>query len=58
MTRIMRLNIRIYCVVGIYIFGFDKYWQTVFAFMDLDMIPTSKQLLQAETIYSNKNKAY
>ena len=51
-------NSRVYCLMRIYIFGFDKYWQTVFAFMDLDMIPTSKQLLQAETIYSNKNKAY
>ena len=54
----MRLNSKISCVVIISIFGFKKYWQTVFNFMELDMSPTFKQLLNARTIDSNKNKSY
>ena len=33
MAHIMILNSRIYRLAGIYIFVFDKYWQTVFDLM-------------------------
>ena len=46
----MILNNRISCVVGISIFGFKKYWQTVFNLMELNMSPTSKQFLQSKTV--------
>ena len=58
MAHSMILNNRILCLVGISIFGFKKYWQTVSNLMELNMIPTSKQFLQAETLNSDKNKEY
>ena len=57
MTYSMSLNNRISCVVGISIFGFNKYWQTVFILTDLNMIPTFKQFLQAKTVKAEKNKS-
>ena len=48
----MSLNNRISCVVVISIFGFNKYWHTVFNLMELNMSPTFKQFLQSETINS------
>ena len=45
MEHITSLNSRISCVVGITIFGFDNYWQTLFDFMGINASPTFKQLL-------------
>ena len=56
--QIVILNSRIYCVVGIYVSGFNKYWQIVFNLMEIDISPTIKQFLQAEKINAEKNKAY
>ena len=58
MVHNMSLNNRISCVVVISIFGFKKYWKTVFNLMELNMSPTFKQLLQAETVNDKINKAY
>ena len=58
MAHIMSINIRISFVVGISIFSFNKYCQTVFYLMELNIIPTLKQLLQAKIFNSKKNKAY
>ena len=58
MVHSMRLNNRISCVVGISIYGFKRYWQRVFNLMELNMIPTFKHFLQAETVNGEKNKAY
>ena len=44
MAHIMSLNNRIYCVVRITIFGFKKYRKIVFDFMEINMIPTSKNI--------------
>lgn len=49
---------RIWCVVEISIFGFEKYCQTVFNLTDIKISPTFKQLLQAKIINTKKNKAY
>ena len=57
MTHSMKLNNTIICVVGISVFGFKKYWQRFFNFMELNMSPTFKQILQAETDNADK-KAY
>ena len=51
----MVLNNRISCVVRISIFEFNKYWQTVFNSMELNMSPTFKQFLQAKTANAEKN---
>ena len=40
MVYITSLTNRISCVVGIYIFGFKKYWNIVFNLMELNMVPT------------------
>ena len=58
MAHSMSLNNRISCVVGILIFGFNKYWQTVFTLIKLNMSPTFKQFLQAETDNTEKKKSY
>ena len=58
MAYIMSLNNRICRVVGICIIGFKKYWQTVFNLMGINISPTFKQSLQAETVNAEKNKAY
>ena len=58
MVRSMSLNNSISCMLIISIFGFKKYWQTVFNLMDINMIPKFKQFLQAETVNSEKNKSY
>ena len=47
MAHSMILNIKTFYVVGIYTFGFHKYCQTVFDFMDIYISPTFKQLLKA-----------
>ena len=41
----MSLNSIIACVVGTFIFDFDKYWQTVFDLMELNISPTFNELL-------------
>ena len=53
----MILNIRIYGVVEIPIFGFNKYWQAVFGLNDINIRLTFQKLSQ-ENIYTNKDKAY
>ena len=58
MAHSMSLNNRIYCVVGISIFGFKTYRKRVFDFMEIQRTPTFKQFLQAETINIKKNKSY
>ena len=57
MVNSMILNNRISIVMGISIFGFKKYWHKVFNLMELNMSPTLKQFLQAETVNADK-KAY
>ena len=54
MANIPSLNNIIYFVVGISIFGFKKYWHTVFNFKDLNMSSTFKHLLQYKTVNSEK----
>ena len=54
MAHIASLNNRISFVVGISIFGFKKYWHTVFNFKDLNMSPTFKQFLKEKTVNSKK----
>ena len=54
MADSMSLNNRISCVVRISIFGFKKYWRTVFNLMDLNMSLTFKQFLQAEIVNADK----
>ena len=49
---------RIYYVVGISIFGFNKYWQTVFNLIELNMSPNFKQLLQTRLVSAEKIKSY
>ena len=56
MAHIISLNNRISCLVVIYIFRFKKYWQTVFNLMEINMIPTSKQLFQPKTVSTEKKK--
>ena len=58
MAHSMILNNRISCVLGISIFGFKKYWQTIFNLMDLNMSPTLKTFLQYKTVNARKNKSY
>ena len=58
MTHSMSLLNRISYIVAISIFVFKKYWQTVFNFMELNMIPTFKQFLQVKTENAEKNKSY
>ena len=58
MSHIMSLTSRIYCVMGIYIFWFEKYWHIVFDFINLDMGPTFKKLFQDKKIKLNKNISY
>ena len=53
--QIVILNSRIYCVVGIYVSGFNKYWQIVFNLMELKTSPIFKQLLQARTKIPEKS---
>ena len=48
MAYSMSLNNRISCVVEISIFGFNKYWHTVFNFMGINVSPTFKQFLRAK----------
>ena len=47
-AHIMSRNNRISYVVGISIFGFNTYCKRVFNLIELNMIPTFKQFLQAE----------
>ena len=54
----MSLNFRILCIVEISIFGFKKYWQRVFNFLELNMSSTFKQFLQTKIDHSEKNKSY
>ena len=58
MAHNMSLNNRISCVVGVFIFGFKKYWKQVFGLMEIQIIQTFKQLLQTETLNDKKNKSY
>ena len=57
-VHIMSLNDRISCVVEISIFGFKKYQQRVFDFMELNTSPTFKKFLQSKTYHAEKNKSY
>ena len=57
MAHIMSLNKRILCVVGISIFGFNKYWKRVFDLMDIKITSTFEKLLQEETLNTEKNKS-
>ena len=50
MAHSMDLNNIISCVVGISIFGFKKYWQTVFNLNELKMSPTFKLFLKAKKV--------
>ena len=54
----MRLNSGISCVVGISIFGFDKYCKTVFYLTEIDMIPTFKKIFQDKNQYQEKKSYY
>ena len=54
MAHIMIHKNRIYCVVGISILWFKKYWHTVFNIMELSMSPTFKHFLQAEIVNADK----
>ena len=45
MTHSMSLNNRISCVLGIFIFGFKKYWKLVFALMEIKTPSTIEQFL-------------
>ena len=54
MAHSMNLKNRIFCVVGISIFRFKKYWQTVFNLMELNMSPTFKPKQSTP----KKNKSY
>ena len=47
-------NNRILCIVGISIFGFKKYWQVFFNLIGINISPTFKQFLQAETDNAKK----
>ena len=58
MAHITSLKNRIFCVVGISIFRFKKYWHKVFNFMELNMSPAFKQFLQYKTVNADKNKVY
>ena len=58
MAHSMSLNSRISFVVGISIFGFNKYCQAVFYLMDIDMIPSFKQIFQSKTTNAEKNELY
>ena len=58
MAHITSLNNRILCIVGIPIFVFKKYGQISFNLMELNMIPTFKQLLQSEIDNAKKNRSY
>ena len=58
MAHIMSLNSGTSCVMGIYIFRFKKYWQTVFNLLELNMSPTFKQYLQSETVNPEKKSYY
>ena len=42
MENSMSLNIKISCVVGIYVFRFEKYWKKVFDLMGLNINPAFK----------------
>ena len=50
----MNLKNMISCVVGISIFGLKKYWQRVFNLMELNIIPTPKQVSRAETVNAER----
>ena len=54
MEYITIINSRIYCVLGMYIFVRNKYWQTVFYMMKLNMSPNFKKSLQSKTVNSKK----
>ena len=54
----MSLNNRVSFVVGISIFGFNKYWHTVLKFMDINMSPTLKRFFQAKTFNADKKSYY
>ena len=57
MAHSMSLNNSISCVVGISIFGFKKYWQAFFNFIELNNIPSFLKFLQDETVNAEKNHA-
>ena len=52
------LNNRIYCVVGMSIFGFKTYWKQVFDLIEIQTTPKFEQFLQAETLNAEKSKSY
>ena len=52
------LKNRISSVVGIPIFGFNKYWKRLFNFIEIKITPTFKLFLQSETFNSERNKSY
>ena len=56
MEHSMSLKYMIYYVVIISIFGFKKYWEQVFNFIDIKTMPTSKQFLQSETLNAKKSR--
>ena len=58
MAHIMRLNNRIYCVVGIFIFGFKTYWKQVFDLMEIQTTQTFKQFLKGKIFKTRKNRSY
>ena len=57
-VNITSLNNRISCVAGIPIFGFKKYWQIFFNFLELNTRPTFKQFFQAKTVNAEKKSYY
>ena len=54
-THSMSLNSILFCVCGTSTFRFEKYFQTVFELMELNITPTFKKMVNTETINSNKN---
>ena len=58
MEHKISLNSRISYEVEIYIFRFDKYWQTVFYLMELDTVLNFKGFLKSEAVNANKKSYY
>ena len=58
MAHSMSLNNRISCVVGISIFRFKTYWKQVFNLMEIQTTSTFKQILEAKSLNTEKNKSY
>ena len=52
------LNNKISCVVGIFIFGFKKYWKQVFDLKEIQTTQNFKHFFQSKIPNAEKNKSY